>query len=181
MARAGEELHNPVTGQRLIFRRITPELVEVESVYRPGAPDAPEHYHPHQEERFEVLSGRVRVGLPAGPRELGPGDRLTIPPGTPHTFGGLEEEDARLNWQTLPALKTAAFFETVWGLAEDGKVNSKGMPNPLQLAVIAREYDQEFRLTKPPRAIQRLLFTPLAALGRLAGYKGHYRRGGQQD
>jgi len=99
------------------------------------------------------------------------------------------EAGARVNWQTRPALKTEAFFETIWGLAKDGKVNDKGVPTLLRVALIAREYEDVFRLASPPWAVQRLLFgslanrysarlpgrIPLLATRRLAGVPGKRR------
>ena len=85
-----------------------------------------------------------------------------------------EEAGTRVNWQTRPALKTEAFFETLWGLARDGKTNDKGVPNVLQAAVIAREYEQEYRLISPPQAVQRVLFGSLGAVGLSLGYRGRY-------
>jgi hypothetical protein len=35
--------------------------------------------------------------------------------------------------------------------------------------VIAREYENEFRLTRPPFAVQKLLFVVLAPLGKMLG------------
>jgi hypothetical protein len=85
-----------------------------------------------------------------------------------------EEAGVHVNWQTRPALRTEAFFETVFGLAAEGKVNEKGVPNLLQSAVIAQAFAGEFRLAKPPWPIQRLLFAVLAPLGRLLGYTAKY-------
>jgi hypothetical protein len=84
------------------------------------------------------------------------------------------EAGARVNWQTRPALKTEAFFETIWGLAKDGKVNDKGVPTLLRVALIAREYEDVFRLASPPWAVQRLLFGSLAPIGILLGYRAEY-------
>src|SRR3712207_7154017 len=50
-------------------------------------------------------------------------------------------------------------------LAADGKCNKKGLPNPLQLAVIGREFDKEGYLARPPLPIQRTLFGALAPIG----------------
>jgi hypothetical protein len=85
-----------------------------------------------------------------------------------------EEAGTRVKWQTRPALKTEAFFETVWGLAKDGKVNDEGVPNLLRVALIAREYEEEYCLVSPPRAVQRVLFAALAPVGRLLGYPARY-------
>lgn len=180
MAHVGEQLINPVTGQRLVFRRTTHdtggELLEVESYLPPGSIEPVEHLHPRQEEHFEVIAGEVRVRLAGQVRTLRAGDTLLIPPGTPHAMWNAGSTEAGFIWQTRPALKTETFFETVWGLARDGKVDDRGRPNLLQTAVLMREYADEFRLTKPPRPIQRLLFGLLAPIARRRGYRGRYPR-----
>jgi hypothetical protein len=60
-----------------------------------------------------------------------------------------------------------------FGLAKGGKVNPKsGLPNPLQCALIAREYKDEFRPARPPLLVQRVLYRQLAPIGKLLGYQG---------
>jgi len=174
----GAVLENPVSGQRLIFRKTAQdtggESLEVESVYTKPTPSRPPaHYHPRQEERFEVLAGRLNVLVDGQERTLQESEVLIVPPGGPHEMWAAEA-GTRVNWQTRPALKTEAFFETVWGLAKDGKVNDKGVPNLLRVALIAREYEDEFRLASPPWAVQRALFGLLAPVGRLLGYHVRY-------
>jgi hypothetical protein len=48
-------------------------------------------------------------------------------------------------------------------------VNAKGMPDPLWLAAIAREYRDVIRFSRPPAAVQAALFGPLAAIARRTG------------
>ena len=62
----------------------------------------------------------------------------------------------------------------MFSLAADGKVNSKGMPNPLRLAVIARHHFGDVRLPFPPAWLQRLGLALGAPLGRLIGYRPTY-------
>ncbi len=146
----------------------------MEAVYTKPTPSRPPvHYHPRQEERFEVLSGALYVLMDGQERALEAGEVLIVPPGVPHSMWAAQA-GARVNWQTRPALKTQAFFETVWGLAKDGKVNDKGVPNLPRVALIAQEYEEEFRLASPPWAVQRLLFGALAPVGRLLGYRAEY-------
>jgi len=173
MARAGDRLENPVTGQHLIFRKTTGDtsgsLLEVESVYTKPTPSRPPtHFHPRQEERFEVLSGKVNTVVGGKERTLGEGEVLTIPSGVQHQMWATEA-GVRVNWQTRPAMKTEAFFETVWGLARDGKTNDKGVPNLLRFALIAREYDDEYRPAHPGRPEDP--FGILAPVGKLLGYR----------
>jgi hypothetical protein len=63
---------------------------------------------------------------------------------------------------------------TLFGLARDGKVNDKGMPDTLQLAVMANEYDDTVVFTKPPALIQKTVIPALAALGRARGRRPMY-------
>jgi quercetin dioxygenase-like cupin family protein len=175
LAKTGDAIENPVSGQRLIFRKTAQdtdgESLEVESVYTKPTPSRPPtHYHPHQEERFEVLAGRLNVLVDGQKRTLEEGEILIVPPGVAHGMWAAEA-GARVNWQTRPALKTEAFFETVWGLAKDGKVNDKGVPNLLRAALIAREYEDELRFASPPWAVQKVLFGVLAPVSRLLGYR----------
>jgi quercetin dioxygenase-like cupin family protein len=178
MARAGEVLENHISGQRIIFRKTASdtdgELLEVEAVYtKPSPSRPPAHYHPYQEERFEVLSGRIKVMIEGEERAYGEGEDFVVLPGTPHEMWA-EEAGARVSWQTRPAMKTDEFFEAIWGLAKAGKINEKGVPNLLQVAVIAREHADEYRLVKPPWRVQRALFAVLAPAGRLLGYRARY-------
>ena len=62
----------------------------------------------------------------------------------------------------------------LFGLAQDGQTNSKGMPTLLQGALFAREFRDVIVFTKPPLGVQRLLFPVLALIGRALGYKGSY-------
>jgi quercetin dioxygenase-like cupin family protein len=175
MATSSGVLENPVTGQRIIFRRTSGdthgELLEVEAVYTKPTPSRPPvHYHPYQEEIFRVLSGELHAEIAGRPRTLREGETLVIPEGTRHEMWA-EEAGVRVNWQTRPALRTEAFFETVFGLALQGKTDEKGVPNLLQAAVIAEEYADVFRLASPPWPVQKLLLAVLAPLGRLLGYR----------
>lgn len=173
MAQAGDRLENPATGQTIVFRQTSAqtdgELLEVETTYQPGSSEPLEHYHPHQEEHFEVLEGTVRVRLAGKEKDLRQGDTLVVPARTMHAMWNSGSGPARMLWQTRPALRTEGFFEQVWGLAAEGRLTAKGTPGPLQAAVLMQEYSEEFRLGKPPAGVQRVVFGLLAPIGRLLG------------
>ena len=63
-----------------------------------------------------------------------------------------------------PADRFASMIETLWSLGALGQVNAKGLPDPLWLAAIAREYSDAIRFVKPPALVQNLLSAPLAAI-----------------
>ncbi|MDP8942712.1 MAG: hypothetical protein M3N16_01105 [Actinomycetota bacterium] len=75
-----------------------------------------------------------------------------------------------------PALRQEVLAETFAGLARDGRVSRRGLPNLLQLAVIAREFEQEGYGTRPPLAVQCAVLGPLAAIGPRRGYRAWYPR-----
>ncbi|ANE46540.1 hypothetical protein SY83_09890 [Paenibacillus swuensis] len=174
MAYAGEELIDPIRRQRIVFRKTAKDtngdLVEVEAFYQPSSVAPPAHLHPQQEERFKVLSGSITVRLNAQENIYCAGETFFIPIGVAHEMWNGSEDETRLLWQTRPAMHTDDFLEVMWGLAQEGKTNKAGVPHILQLAVIMQKYRQEFRLTKPPLIVQKIVFALLAPLGRLCGY-----------
>ena len=178
MARAGDELTHPVTGERVRWRQVAADtdgaLLQGDLFAKPGGFVAAAHVHPKQEERFEVVAGSLTLRVGRQERTLEAGDVAVIPAGRPHRWWNSGDREVHVLAEFMPALRTEVFFETFFGLGQDGKTNRKGLPNPLQLAVLLGEYDEEIRLARPPAAVQKVLFAPLARLGRTRGYRGWY-------
>ena len=179
MITPGDVLEHPITGETIIFRQTAAttggKLVGVDFYMRPGAFVAAEHIHPHQEERFEVIAGTLSGRV--GGKELAgvKGETVVVPPGTPHLWWNSGNEELHVRVEVRPALTIEGFFETFFGLAQAGKVSTKtGLPNPLQMAVTLRAYQDVLILAKPPRPVQTVLFGSLAAVGRVLGYKADY-------
>jgi quercetin dioxygenase-like cupin family protein len=174
----GQTLVNPVTGETLVFRTTSADTngasVVVEAFVEPDGAVAAAHVHPAQEERFEVLAGELEFRVGKQTVIAGPGDRIVVPAGTPHRFRNTGPETAHFVCQVSPALGFEQLIETMFSLASDGKVNRKGMPNPLRLAVIARHHFGDVRLPFPPAWLQRLGLAFGAPLGRLLGYRATY-------
>jgi quercetin dioxygenase-like cupin family protein len=179
MARAGDTIESPISGARIRFlktsRDTNGELLRYDEFLKRGGRGPREHVHHYQEERFEVVSGTARIGVRGPERDYGAGKTVVVPAGTPHVWGNPSEEEVHLIIEFRPALRVETFLETHFGLQKDGKVNPKsGLPNLFQRAVIAREYEDEVYLTRPPLFVQRALFGLLAPIGRLLGYKARY-------
>jgi quercetin dioxygenase-like cupin family protein len=178
MIHAGDSIHNPVTGERIVFRQTSRETngeaVVIETFVQPDGFVAAAHVHPGQEERFEILRGTV--GFKVGRKKLvaGPGRRLTVPAGTPHTFWNAGDDEAHFVCEVRPALQFEALLETMFALAADGKTNRKGMPNPLRLAVIANAHFDTVQLPFPPAWLQRAGLALGAPCGCLLGYGATY-------
>lgn len=178
MISTGQILTNSVTGETLVFRTTSAdskaERVVVETTVEPNGAVAAAHVHPAQDELFEVLGGEVEFKLGKQTVVAKPGDRVLVPAGMPHRFRNVGEETAHFVCEITPALEFEQLIETMFSLAADGKVNRKGMPNPLRLAVIARHHFGDVRLPFPPAWIQRLGLALGAPLGRLVGYRPTY-------
>jgi quercetin dioxygenase-like cupin family protein len=178
MSRAGDVVENPVTGERAVVRigtnETSGELLVVDLYIRPGGAVMGEHVHPAIEERFTVLRGQVGFRLSGRVATAEPGVTLFAPPGVPHDWWNAGPEEALVRVEVRPAARFEAFAANAFGLAQDGKVNRRGMPNLLQLAVFAQEFDDVVRFTRPPRVVQRALFGLLAPVAWLLGYRGSY-------
>jgi hypothetical protein len=106
---------------------------------------------------------------------LGPGAAvLDSGAGITHDWWNVGTEETLVRIEVSPAHRFEQMILNLFGLAQDGKVNQRGMPNLLQLAVFAREFDDVVRFTRPPRHLQRMLFPPLESLARWLGYRGSY-------
>src|SRR3954447_12701093 len=60
------------------------ELLEMEASYTGEAGMPPEHLHPKQSERFEVLEGSMRTKIGDEERVYEAGEVFEVPAGTPH-------------------------------------------------------------------------------------------------
>jgi len=50
---------------------------------------------------------------------------VVVPTGAAHVWGNPFDDPATITVAIRPALKTETFFETLFGLAKDGKINAK--------------------------------------------------------
>jgi len=175
MIRSGDTIHNPVTGERITFlatsRDTNGEAVVIETVVQPHGFVAAAHVHPSQSERFAVVDGTLELKVGGERLFLEPGEIATVEPGTPHKFWNGGEDEVRFVFEIRPALQLESLLETMFALAADGKTNRKGMPNPLRLAVIAKQHFDTVRLPFPPAWMQKAGLALGAPLGRLVGYR----------
>jgi quercetin dioxygenase-like cupin family protein len=173
MAHAGEEIHNPVTGQRLVFlatsRDTEGELFRAEGVFPPGGFAGVEHIHPHQDEHFEVLAGSATFEVDGQRHVLGAGQTIDVPAGTRHTFANGGEDEMRVIFEFRPGLdSTDRFYELYFGFAQQGRVDTKAMPGLLDVATVWAQTSEHAVLARPPAWVQHVLFRALGPIARLA-------------
>jgi quercetin dioxygenase-like cupin family protein len=184
MSRCGDVYENKVTGEYAVILRGTEDRGEGPGIAhlmaRPGAAVVGEHFHPYMIERFTVLSGRLDARIAGRTLSLGPGETATADAGVVHDWWNSSKTEEAHVLVEVERVKGADEFDPdrfelligmLFGLANDGLVDRKGRPFPLQAAVIAREFADVVVFTRPPPAVQRLALAILSPLGRLLGYR----------
>jgi quercetin dioxygenase-like cupin family protein len=178
MSKAGDVIENPVTGERVVVRVGTEDsggdLLVVDGYVKPGGAVTGEHVHPAIDEHFTVLRGRVGFRIDGREAIAESGERLHVPAGTAHDWWNAGQEEALVRAEIRPGARFEEMAINLFSLAQDGKTNSKGMPNLLQAAIFAREFSDVLYFTRPPLWVQRLLFGVLAGVARALGYRGSY-------
>lgn len=178
--RRGDLIENTVTGERAIVLVGTEDSADGRVVcfmgVRPGGRVVGEHVHPSLTERFRVVSGRLGVRIDGVESELGPDDELTVRPGVVHDWWNAGHDEAQVVVEIDPGRRFELMISTLFGLADDGLTNDKGMPHLLQAAVIADEFADVVQFMRPPLFVQRALFGLLARVGRALGYRPYYER-----
>jgi quercetin dioxygenase-like cupin family protein len=179
LAYIGQQLENPVTGEKLTFvetaastdgERVVVDLELAADGKVPGV-----HVHPKQEETFEVLQGtmKFRYGMKKIVAEAG--ETVVVPAGKVHDFANAGSETAHVRVTISPALKMEEMFETTVALANEGKVMKSGMPKPMELALFVREFKDEARAPFPPLFVVRAATAPLAAIAKRRGRNCRYQ------
>lgn len=175
---AGEVFENPVTRERAMIIELPWQNTEGRAVAEltalPGARVVGEHMHPALHESFSVLQGELTVVRDGLRSTLGAGERAHIEPRVWHDWFNEANVDAVVRVEVTPGERFAHMIETLFGLAREGHVDGKGMPNLLQLALTAQEFSDVIVLRKPPPSVQRVVFGALGPIARRRGYRPTY-------
>ena len=180
MIRAGETLVNPVSGETITFIETAAEtngeytLIEVSVAPGGGVPMA--HIHPYQTETFEVLEGELSMKAGRAKVVARAGEIVSVPPREVHKFWNATDSVVRFRCTVAPALGFERFIETMFALAADGKLSTRGLPNPVRLATIANAHFADSRAPYIPAWMQKAGLLAGAALGRTLGYDPTYER-----
>jgi quercetin dioxygenase-like cupin family protein len=173
--RAGEVYENRVQGDRFFVREggedTGGERLVGDLYIRPGGAIAGKHVHSYITEWFEVLAGTVGFHVDGRDELARVGEKVEVPPGAVHAWWNGGEDEAHVLVEIRPAERFELMIQNLYGLANDGKSNAKGVPRLLPLALFAREFRLEGEFIRPPRLVQRLVFAVLAPLARARGYR----------
>jgi quercetin dioxygenase-like cupin family protein len=137
MPRKGQEIEG-FGGMRLRFIQVEPDELVMQATYSGEAAMPPAHLHPSQAEHFEIIEGSMRAIVGGEERIYGQGENFDVPAGTPHQMAA--DEPTRMRWEIRPALRTAEFFERLYG---DGPDSAREMGERFWA-----DFEAEFRLAE---------------------------------
>jgi len=187
MAKTSQTIENPVTGQRILFLTSAKEnggiRWEVEWFVKPQQGKfPPEHLHPTFSEQFAILSGTAGYKLAGQEHTAQAGEVVNIPAGLAH-MNPWSVSDEELHMRHViklaqPNLRMLAaaedFFETLFGLAQEGKVGQDGRPTLLQFFVLVAAASPLAYLPGIPIGAQDIVIGALVRIGSWLGYKALY-------
>jgi quercetin dioxygenase-like cupin family protein len=145
------------------------ERTELEITLPPGAQGPPPHFHPRQEEQWQVLAGTLAVQVDGNWRDLREGDSATVPAGQVHTLRNRTNGTVRVLDVHIPALDFQDYMLDLHRLNQEGKITSLRSPRSLvYLATVLREHRTTQLTASRP---QRIAESALAGIGKLLGVK----------
>ena len=143
--------------------------IEFEIEMPPGDLGPPKHFHPRQEESWNVLEGRMSVFVDGEWRTLAQGESLSIAPGTVHTLRNRSDETIRFRDVHEPSLDFQEYIEALHRQAAAGKITGRMTPSTLiRGAMVLRRY-RTMQLSAS--RVQRAAENALSFLGRALGYR----------
>jgi mannose-6-phosphate isomerase-like protein (cupin superfamily) len=173
-------IENPSSGERIRIRTSAAEsggeLLAWDLWLAPGGRVPSGHVHPEQEERFTVLRGRLRFRIGRRRLVVGPGQTVTVPPGTPHHFANAGRTEAFVLVETRPAMRMQELLEVAAGLAKDERGRPRRLPRPVDLFLFMEEFRSEVQAPYLPGRLVRPVARAIARLAALVGADGRYRR-----
>jgi mannose-6-phosphate isomerase-like protein (cupin superfamily) len=174
---APPQLHSLPGGASFVVRTSTAESggerIELEITLPPGASGPPPHFHPRQEERWEVLEGTFSAQVDGEWRELGVGETANVPAGHVHTLANRSGETVRVLDVHIPALDFEDYMLDLAQLSQEGKITSlRSLRSLVYLASVLRAHRATQLTASRP---QRVAESALAGVGRLLGMRAGQR------
>lgn len=171
---------DPVLRQRLAFTTTRDddgtEVLHVDTWIDPGGGVTP-HVHPAMEERFEVLEGTVSFLAGRAWTPCAAGETTVVPAGTRHAYRNDTAAIAHMVCHVRPPSTLQPFLEDAAALGRAGLTTRNALPRSpraLMIAAVVAEANADMVTLGfpplPPKAVQRIVIPPLAALGRRRGY-----------
>jgi quercetin dioxygenase-like cupin family protein len=150
---------NPVSGERIVIQTSDGELLSFDLFLPPGGHVPARHTHPNQTEQFTMVSGRMRFSLRRRTILVGPGERVAVPPGTPHWFGNPGPGEAHARVEVRPALRMEELLEASGAMAVGAGLFGTRLPRPAALARFLLDFQREIAVPGLPPLLMRVVLS----------------------
>jgi quercetin dioxygenase-like cupin family protein len=166
--KAGDVITNPVHGETVRFLEVGSDtsITRFEFTAEPQASGPPAHIHPKSYERFEVVSGAIWLKSGRNERVVEPGEQISVPPGSSHSWHNHTDEPAIVLVEMDPGFTCAQFLDEWYELVRAGRLNSKGDLGFLHSAVLFYPHVDLMAVPGIPLRLQRTLMRSLSWLAR---------------
>lgn len=176
MPRVGDLVEDPSSGERGLVLERRDGLIWGEFVIAPGGAGPPVHIHAFSPEALHVVSGEMSAIVGDEHLEVGPGESVFVPPGTPHTWFNAGDtaavSRAPLEEKYGTSETLVLCISQLWQMQNDPTfVESRNML--FQISLMAPYCD--IWDADAPIWAQRAAFYLIAPTARLLGYRSAYR------
>jgi mannose-6-phosphate isomerase-like protein (cupin superfamily) len=128
----------------------------------------PTHIHPSQVETYEVLEGAAEFVLDGKKRLVKQGEKIEIPPGTPHTFVNITSDWLRMRDTHQPGLTFEEMMRELHGLVHAGKIRGfNDFKSLVYLSMLWVKHKELQQSIQPPFFVMKCM----NVVGKLMGYK----------
>jgi mannose-6-phosphate isomerase-like protein (cupin superfamily) len=128
----------------------------------------PTHIHPKQHETYEVLEGEAEFVLNGKKQIVKQGEKIEIPPGTPHTFVNNTDIWLKMRDTHQPALTFEEMMRELHGLVHSGKIRGfNDLKSLVYLSMLWVKHKELQQSIQPPFVVMRFM----NLIGKLLNYK----------
>ncbi len=160
------QLANRHTGERLkLTRQREPdggEILCIEGSLPPRASGPPPHVHWAQHEQGKVISGTLGARCGKEQVVVRAGGSAAFPAGVVHAWWNAGEELLVFAGHVRPAGDLDRFLQAIFAVAN---ASPSGRPSLFHLVEVLWRHREQQSVAVPPRAVQRVLFPLVLALG----------------
>ena len=123
---------------------------EIKVTLPPNPSTPPPHIHPEQEEAWTVGEGALEVLVGREWRTLGPGESMTVPPGTVHAFRNRSGANVMFRVVHTPALAYERYLDRLYWLSAMNRIRgTRNITSLLYSSLLLDTHRQEQVLAKP--------------------------------
>jgi mannose-6-phosphate isomerase-like protein (cupin superfamily) len=154
------------TGERFWFSGDAAET-RVTGRMAAGCTGPPMHRHLRTEERFTVVTGRIRYHLNGRVIELGPGESVLVPRRAAHRFDNPFPEEAEVEGYARPGLVHEVLLRLLAG--------ARSRPRPRLLELVVALHDGDSLPAQLPVPLARAMIGALRVVSEVTGTARRFR------